>query len=287
MIKPHARSSGVTSSTRGQLIGPFANYGPRVLFCLLLVFGAWHPPTAQPLVAQTPAGMQGDRLRLMLGFRVKPEAVQQRLPAPWLLHPVDSGPLQGSNFFVTLVDRVRDDDALRQPRARGSNRIINFAVPAKHPQTGQTASIILDGFASNPANVPGFFQAYRVATVRMEHTIKAHAADVEEVTDVWEVQEATGPGVLELRLHSRQLLSAQILERGEVQVLSARDPNLWQRHKFEAVAEVLKSVPEGTERVQEYRFRLTVPEYRELFDGSEQLIGITVALWHLRQVFGP
>jgi hypothetical protein len=39
--------------------------------------------------------------------------------------------------------------------------------------------------------------------------------------------------------------------------------------------------------VQEYRFRLTVPEYRELFDGSEQLIGISVALWHWRQVFGP
>jgi hypothetical protein len=287
MVKLYARSSGVTSSTRGQRIGSFANYGLRVLFCLLLVFGGWHLPTARPLAAQTPAGVQGDRLRLTLGFRVKPEAVQQRLPAPWLLHPVDSGPLQGANFFVTLVDRVRDDDALGRPRARGANRIINFAVPAKHPQTGQTVSIILDGFASNPANVAGFFQAYRAATVRMEHTIKAHTADVEEVTDVWEVQEATGPGVLELRLQSRQRLSAQSLERGEAQALSARDPTLWQRHKFEAVAEVIKSVPEGTDRVQEYRFRLTVPEYRELFDGSEQLIGISVALWHWRQVFGP
>lgn len=101
----------------------------------------------------------------------------------------------------------------------------------------------------------------------MEHTIRAHAADLEEVTDVWEVQEATGAGALELRLLSRRRLSAQTLERGEAQVLSARDPALWQRHKFEAVAEVIKSVSEGTERVQEYRFRLTVPEYRELFDG--------------------
>ena len=182
---------------------------------------------------------------------------------------------------------MRHDDAAGRPRARGANRIINLAVPAKHPQTGQTATVILDGFASNHANIPGVLQAYRAATVRMEHTIKAHAADVEEVTDVWEVQEATGPGGLELRLRSLRQLSAQTRESGEAQLLSARDPSLWQRHTFDAVAEVVKSIAEGTEQVQEYRFRLTVPEYRELFDGSEQLIGISVAPWHLRQIFGP
>ncbi len=45
------------------------------------------------------------------------------------------------------------------------------------------------GWASNPANVPGFFQVYRPATVRIEHTIRGHAADVEGVTDVWEARE--------------------------------------------------------------------------------------------------
>lgn len=287
MVKPYARSSGVTSSARVRRIKSFAGHWLRGLACLLLVLGTWGLPTTRLLEAQTPGGEQGDRLRLMLGFRVKPDLVEQRLPAPWRLHPVDSGPLQGANFFVILVDRVRDDDAEGRPRALGANRIINFAVPARHPQTGQTVSVILGGFASNPANVPGFFQAYRAAAVRMEHTIKARAADAEEVTDVWEVQEATGPGGLELRLRSLRQPGAQTRESGEAQLLSARDPTLWQRHKFDAVAEVIKSVPEGTDRVQEYRFRLTGPEYRELFDGSEQLIGISVAPWHLRQVFGP
>jgi hypothetical protein len=188
---------------------------------------------------------------------------------------------------TALVDRVRDDDATWRPRTREANRIINFAAPAKHPQTGQTVSVILDGFASNPANVPGFFQAYRAAIVRMEHAIKAHTPDEEEVTDVWEVQEATGSGGLELRLRSLRQLSAQIRESGQAQLFSTRNPTLWQRHTFDAAAEVIKSVPERTDRVQEYRFRLTGPEYRELFDGSEQLIGISVALWHLRQVFWP
>ncbi len=264
-----------------------AHRGPLVLACLLVLLTAWHLLTARPPEAQTPAGVQGDRLRLMLGFRVRPDLVQQRLPAPWRLHPVDRGPLQGANFFVILVDRVRDEDAAGQPRARGANRIINFVAPATHPQRGQTASVILDGYASNPANVPGIFQAYRAATVRMEHTIMGHGADVEDVTDVWEVQEATGPGGLELGLRSQRQLSTQTRERGEAQLLSARDPALWQRHTFDAVAEVVKSVPEGTDRVQEYLFRLSGPEYRELFDGSEQLVGISVTSWYVRQVFGP
>ena len=258
-----------------------------MLVCLLVILAPCNLPTARPPEAQTPAGVQADRLRLMLGFRVKPDLVQQQLPAPWQLHPVDKGPLQGANFFVILLGRVRDEDAAGQPRARGANRIINFVAPAQHPQSGQTASVILDGFASNPVNVPGVFQAYRAATVQMEHTIKGRAVDVEDVTDVWEVQEATGPGGLQLRLRSQRQLSTQTRERGEAQVLSARDPTLWQRHTFDAVAAVLKSVPEGTDRVQEYHFRLTGPEYRELFDGSEQLIGISVTSWYMRQVFGP
>jgi hypothetical protein len=287
MVKPDVPSSGVTSAVCARRTRHVAHRGPLVLACLLVLLTAWHLLIARPLEVQTPAGVQGDRLRLMLGFRVRPDLVQQRLPPPWRLHPVDNGPLQGANFFVILVDRVRDDDAAGRPRARGANRIINFVAPATHPQKGQTASVILDGYASNPANVPGVFQAYRAATVQMEHTIIGHGADVEDVTDVWEVQEAMGPGRLELRLRTQRQLSAQTRERGEAQVLSARNPTLSQRHAFEAVAEVVKSVPEGTDRVQEYHFRLSGPEYRELFDGSEQLIGISVTSWYVRQDFGP
>jgi hypothetical protein len=74
---------------------------------------------------------------------------------------------------------------------------------------------------------------------------------------------------------------------GDVQRASAADGTLLAHSEAYAYAAVIKSVPEGADRVQEYRFRLTWPGYRELFDGSEQLIGISVAPWHLRQVFGP
>jgi hypothetical protein len=260
----------------------------QVLAALLLVVGGWclrNLCTARPVEAQTLAGIHGDRSRLMLGFRVKPEAVQARLPAPWQLHPVHNGPLQGANFIVALVDRVRDDDPEGHPQIRGADRIINFVAPAKHVQTGQIASIILGGWASNAARVPGFFRVYRAATIRVEQAITGQDGDAEEVRDVWEVQDAAAQGGLELRLQSRRLLGARTRARGEAHAVSAKDPDLWQLHKFEAAMDVVKSGPQGVDAAQHYAFRLTAPEYGTLFDGSEQLIGISVTPWYVRQVF--
>jgi hypothetical protein len=263
-------------------------WGHQVLTALLLIIGGWYLRdilTARLLEAQTLVGMHGDRARIMLGFRVKSEAVQARLPTPWQLRPVHNGPLQGANFVVVLVDRVRDDDPEGNPKFRGADRIINFVAPAKHPQTGQIASIILGGWASNSARVPGFFQVYGAATIRVEQVIKSRDDDVEEVTDVWEVQDTTGLGGMELQLQSRRPVGARTRARGEARAISAKDPDLWQLHKFEAAMDVVKSGPEGVDRVQHYTFRLTTPEYGTLFDGSEQLIGISVIPWYVRQVF--
>jgi hypothetical protein len=231
-------------------------------------------------------GVQGDRNRIMLAFRVNPEAVQRRLPTPWQLTPPTSGPLKGATLFVVLVDRLRDDEAESKPGFHGPNRIVNIAVPARYPQTDQMASIILGGWASNPANVPGFYQVYRQAAVRVEQVIKGEA-EAEEVTDVWEVRDAVGHGGLELRRQSRRTIATRKRERGEAQARSAKDPDLWHRHRFDAATDMVRSVPEGIDMVQQYTFRLTAPEYRELFDGSEQLVGIVAAPWHIRQVLTP
>jgi hypothetical protein len=49
--------------------------------------------------------------------------------------------------------------------------------------------------------------------------------------------------------------------------------------------DIAKRGPEGVDRVQYYTFRLTAPEYGTFFDGSEQLSGISVTPWYVRQVF--
>jgi hypothetical protein len=74
-------------------------------------------------------------------------------------------------------------------------------------------------------------------------------------------------------------------DKGEAENISAKDPTLWRIYKFDAATDVVKSVPQRIDRVKGYTFRLTVPEYRKLFDGSEQLIGITLLPWYVRETF--
>jgi hypothetical protein len=92
---------------------------------------------------------------------------------------------------------------------------------------------------------------------------------------------------LELRLRWRRKFAARRTLKGEAQVVSGKDPTRLQRHRFDATVEVVKSVPEGVDEVQHYSFRLTAPEYSELFDGTEQLISIRVSPWYMRHVFMP
>ena len=262
----------------------------RQIVVVLLIFGGGYPgslPAARSAEAQTLHGIQSDRNRVMLGFRAKPEVIQEWLPSPWQLDPVPNGPLQGANFFVVLVDRIRDDDPTGNPRFHGADQLINFTVPARHPQTGQTVSAILSGWASNAARNPGFFQVYRPASIRVEQIIKSEDGDAEEVTDIWEVRDAAGQGRMALQLQSRRLLSTRTRARGAMRAISAKDPAVAQRHQFDAVVDVVRRLPDAVDRVQHYAFRLDQPEFSALFDGSEQLIGISVTPWYVRQVFTP
>jgi len=235
--------------------------------------------------AQTFTGVQGDRYRIYLGYHVKPDAVQAWLPAPWQLNPFGAGPVKGANFLVILIDRLRDEDPEGKPKYSGTSQIVAYLAPAKHPQTGTTAVMVLGGLVSNPAYVPGFYKNFRAATVRVEHAVKSHELDAEHIMDIWEVRDATGAGGVDLRLESLRKVSARTRSKGEPNVISAKDPTLWRTYKFDAAVDVVKSQPEGIDRVQKYAFRVTDPEFAKLFDGSERLVGIFVQPWYVRQVF--
>jgi hypothetical protein len=260
--------------------------GHSVLVSVLLtVASLWGVLAVQPAEAQTFTGVQGDRHRIYLGFHVKPDAAQARLPAPWQLNPLESGPLKGANFLLVLLERVRDDDPDGKPKYSGTSRVAAYVAPAKHSQAGTTATMVLGGFASNPAYQPGFYKNFRAATVRVEHVIKSHELDAEEITDVWQVRNANGAGGLDLHLESQRKVGARTRSKGEPNVISAKDPTLWRIYKFDAAMDVVKSAPEGIDRVKKYSFRFTDPEFGKLFDGSERLVGIYVQPWYVRQVF--
>jgi len=73
---------------------------------------------------------------------------------------------------------------------------------------------------------------------------------------------------------------------GRARVRSAADPAILRVYHVDQLVYVVRDVPKGIDRVQDLRVDVTVPELRDLFDGSEQLISITVSPHYFRQVYG-
>jgi len=50
---------------------------------------------------------------------------------------------------------------------------------------------------------------------------------------------------------------------------------------------VLRSVPSSVDRVKKVQLRVTIPDLKQAFDGSEQIVSITALPWYVREVALP
>jgi hypothetical protein len=73
----------------------------------------------------------------------------------------------------------------------------------------------------------------------------------------------------------------------ETKPRSAVDPTISRVYRVDQGLDLVRSVPVGIDRVHAYSLRVTVPELRPVFDGSEQLVSIALYPWYLRQVSLP
>jgi hypothetical protein len=73
----------------------------------------------------------------------------------------------------------------------------------------------------------------------------------------------------------------------EFKVRSSVEPDFFRIYRDDLSVDVVKSIPAGIDRVQNYQFRVTMSELRKMFDGSEQFVGISVNPIRVRQVFLP
>ena len=223
--------------------------------------------------------------RIVIGFQVNTEAVQVRLPSPWQLNSLAGGPLKGANFLIVLVDNLRTEDPQGKATVAGTLRFAVFVAPATNPQTGQTVSVVLGGFASNTAYVPGFYQVYSAATIRIQHATKSLEGGADEQTDVWEVLDGTGKLELAFRLISSPDPVTRSRTKSETNVISAKDPALWRMYKYDAGTDIVKSTAQGIDHIQSLDLRIKAAEFADLFNGSEQLVGINLVPWYIRQVY--
>jgi hypothetical protein len=220
--------------------------------------------------------------RIYVGLSVDQKAVQAWVPAPWKVVSLPKeGPFKGTNVFVLLTDWFIVQDGEGKPVHGGTFCCASLVAYAKNLQTGESVPFVLRVYA--PYDDSGPYKNTVKAKVFRGATLQG--ADLGgRASEVWTVQDSAG-GILEFRMDYKRAVPKRM--KKESKVRSAVEPDSFRIYRDDRTSDVVKSIPAGIDRVKNYKFRMTMSELNKMFDGSEQLVGISVNPFIVRQVFLP
>ena len=224
--------------------------------------------------------------RTYLYFQV-PEATAQRLlPAGWQATPAQSGPTQGTNLVVILLDQLMAQDAQGRPAGGGTNQGVALFVPARNAATGAAGLMVFGGFSAKPEGSPGAYGVYARADIRMERAVHAGPGDARRGEERWAVAgQGDGGDRLEVRL--RYTAATPTRATAEARAYSAQNPDYYRIYRVEQGNDFVRSGPAGVDRVEEFSFAASGPRLGVLFDGSQRLVAILSVPSYARRVFLP
>ena len=224
--------------------------------------------------------------RFQLDFHVPDAALMAMLPPGFTLNVATQGAAKDANIRVIFVDRMTVNGADGKPVGKGSSRLVYLASPVKDP-AGANAQLVIGGITDNPADAPGPFGNYLLATThRMQRSTAA--SDKGAVTDSqdWVFQAASGEH-LELHIEYEHGVG----NRGnaaDVKFYSAKNPGVAQISRQEQVLDILRNVTTTPpDRVKKFSFKGSGGSYAKLFDGTERVLSWDNLVWLNRSVSQP
>jgi hypothetical protein len=246
-----------------------------------LILGALVAALA-PLGAETLVEFSNEA-RFQLDLRVNDAALAPFLPAGWAMNVATQGAAKDCNLRAVFVDRVTINAPDGKPVGKGSNRLVYLAVPVKD-QTGANAQLVIGGLTEDPADAPGPFGNYLLATT---HTMqRTTAAGTGLDSQDWVFAAASGE---RLELHIKY--ERGVANKGnaaDVKFYSAKTPTVFQIFRQEQVLDILRNVTTTPpDRVKEFKFVGSGGSYAKLFDGSERPLSWDNILWLNRSVLTP
>jgi hypothetical protein len=224
--------------------------------------------------------------RFQLDFHVPDAALMAMLPPGFTLNVATQGPAKDANIRVIFVDRMTINGPDGKPIGNGSSRFVYLAAPVKDP-TGANAQLVIGGLTDNPADAPGPFGNYLLATTHtmQRSTNSAGAGPVMDAQD-WVFQAASGE---HLELHIKY--EHGVGNKGpsaDVKFYSGKNPSVVQLSRQEQVLDILRNATTNPpDRVKEFSFKGAGGSYGKLFDGTERVLSWDNLVWLNRSVMQP
>jgi hypothetical protein len=256
------------------------------IVCGLGLVSAQSPPA--PAAATGTMVEHSSETRFQLDLHVPDAALAAYLPSGWTANVAAQGAAKDANLRAIFVDRVTINGPDGRPIGKGSNRLVYLAAPAKTP-AGANVQLVIGGLTEDPADAPGPFGNYLVATTHaMQRTTTNAATGGSPIIDTqdWTFGAASGE---KLEMHVKY-------ERGtgtkgnpnETRFYSAKNPEFFQISRQEQVLDILRNTTTNPpDRVKEFSFKGSGGSYAKLFDGTEKVLSWDNILWITRTVSLP
>src|SRR5262252_7476990 len=223
--------------------------------------------------------------RFQLDLHVPDAVLQSFLPPGWTPNIATQGAAKDANLRAVFIDRMTINGPDGKPVGKGSNRLVYLVAPVKDP-SGANVQLVIGGLTEDPADAPGPFGNYLLATTHnMQRSTSSSAGTIFDSQD-WVFVASTGE---RLELHIKyERGAANKANPTEVKFYSAKNPAFYQISKQEQVLDILRNATTNPpDRVKEFSFKAGGGSYSKLFDGTEKLLSWDNILWINRSVSVP
>jgi hypothetical protein len=230
-----------------------------------------------------------------LYYKVPDAVLQKLLPDGWESAPLTGGAWPGNNLYITFYEGVSRENLTDKKGEIFCVTTISGYVRRKG--SDQTVAMVLAGLASSHSYVPGPLGVHafaKVVVVRHFYnqpdtaapTAGHNAAEVvPKVEEGWQFIGDNGD-TMELQIvYARSIQGAYHETEGKA--YSGAKPDLFEVLRNRYISETVSSVSTGKNAVQNFVFKASGARLSELFDGSEQLLGVASIPWLSRQIVLP
>jgi hypothetical protein len=267
--------------------------GNRTLGCLVAtgLLGAGLVAAQTPAAPAATTGKMieySNETRFQLDLKVSDAALAAYLPPGWTPSVATQGAAKDCNLRAIFIDRVTINGPDGRPAGKGSSRVIWLAAPVKEPG-GTNVQLIIGGLTDEPADAPGPFGNYLLATshtVQRTTTNAATGSGPTIDTQDWNFTAASGEH-LELHLKYEKGVGNKG-NPNETRYYSAKNPAFFQISRQEQVLDILRNTTTNPpDRVKEFTFKGSGGGWAKLFDGAEKPLSWDNILWINRTVSLP
>ena len=236
------------------------------------------------MVAQT-LQENSSETRFQLDLKVPDAALMSYLPNGWTPNVAAQGAAKDCNLRAVFIDRVTINGPDGKPVGKGSNRLVYLVAPVKDA-FGAAAQLVIGGLTEDPADAPGPFGVYLLATTHNMRALNEAQGALMHSTQDWEFAAASGE---RLELHiSYEPGVGNRTNPTETKFYSAKNPHFFQISKQEQVLDILRNVTTNPpDRVKEFLFKGSGGSFAKLFDGTEKVLSWDNILWINRSVSLP